>query len=318
MKLEDIGFYTLTDERAKNTSIFTSLKRCELIITNRCNFKCLYCKGRNDKLEDISFYEAARILQYWIKEKLQNIRFSGGEPTLYPQLSKLIKVAKKGNIERIAISTNGSNTLEYYKHLINCGVNDFSISLDACCASVGNMMSGNNLDWNNIIRNIEELSKLVYVTLGIVFTKETSKKLIDVINFGSSLGVADIRIISSTQYNGNTFGLESLKSELLDKHPILKYRVTNFLNKRNVREIFPENERYCWLMLDDMVVKNSFHYPCVIYMRERGLPIGTISKTTRINRLKWMVQTDTYKNPICKNNCLDICIDYNDKVRELL
>jgi len=45
MKLEDIGFYTLSDERAKNTSINTSLKRCEILITDKCNLKCPYCRG---------------------------------------------------------------------------------------------------------------------------------------------------------------------------------------------------------------------------------------------------------------------------------
>ena len=45
MKLEDIGFYTLSDERAQNISINSPLMRCELIVTSRCNFRCPYCRG---------------------------------------------------------------------------------------------------------------------------------------------------------------------------------------------------------------------------------------------------------------------------------
>ena len=41
MKLEEIGFYTLSDERVKNTSQFSDLMRCELILTGACNFKCV-------------------------------------------------------------------------------------------------------------------------------------------------------------------------------------------------------------------------------------------------------------------------------------
>ena len=44
MKLENIGFYTLSDERAKNSSATSPLMRNELIITSLCNFKCLYCR----------------------------------------------------------------------------------------------------------------------------------------------------------------------------------------------------------------------------------------------------------------------------------
>lgn len=36
--LKNIGFYTLSDERAKNTSVTSQMKRCEMIITEYCNF----------------------------------------------------------------------------------------------------------------------------------------------------------------------------------------------------------------------------------------------------------------------------------------
>lgn len=50
MKLEDIGFYTLFDERAKNVSWNSDLQRCELILTDKCNFKCVYCRGIKKEL----------------------------------------------------------------------------------------------------------------------------------------------------------------------------------------------------------------------------------------------------------------------------
>jgi hypothetical protein len=39
MELEKIGFYTLSDERAENVTHETPLQRCELILTEDCNFK---------------------------------------------------------------------------------------------------------------------------------------------------------------------------------------------------------------------------------------------------------------------------------------
>ena len=48
MKLEDIGFYTLTDERAANTCKDSRLSRCELILTDVCNFKCPYCDKKSN------------------------------------------------------------------------------------------------------------------------------------------------------------------------------------------------------------------------------------------------------------------------------
>ena len=36
MNLKNIGFYTLTDDRAKNTSATSPMYRCEMIVTDRC------------------------------------------------------------------------------------------------------------------------------------------------------------------------------------------------------------------------------------------------------------------------------------------
>lgn len=42
MDLKEIGFYTLLDERVLNTSETSQMKRCEMIITEYCNFRCPY------------------------------------------------------------------------------------------------------------------------------------------------------------------------------------------------------------------------------------------------------------------------------------
>jgi cyclic pyranopterin phosphate synthase len=91
---------------------------------------------------DIPFRHASSIIQGWCDHNLKNIRFSGGEPTLYPALLDLVKMSKEGGIERIALSTNGSASFSKYQKLIDAGVNDFSISLDACCSSTGSIWPG--------------------------------------------------------------------------------------------------------------------------------------------------------------------------------
>jgi len=91
-KLEDIGFYTLEDGRAKNTSISSPLWRCELLLTSRCNFKCPYCRGVKDDFSgDLSLGDAKHVVDLWADGGLRNVRFSGGEPTVWKPLPELIK-----------------------------------------------------------------------------------------------------------------------------------------------------------------------------------------------------------------------------------
>ena len=43
--LRSIGFYSLSDRRAEEVSSTSQMERCELIITEDCNFSCPYCRG---------------------------------------------------------------------------------------------------------------------------------------------------------------------------------------------------------------------------------------------------------------------------------
>lgn len=321
MKLEEIGFYTLSDKRAENVSIISDLQRCELILTDVCNFKCPYCRGvKNDFKKTLTLKEAENIVDLWASNGLKNIRFSGGEPTLWPELVKLIEYTKnKKSIKHIAISTNGSSDIKLYRRLVKFGVNDFSISLDACCSSMAKTMSGKNIDFNIITNNIKELSNFVYVTVGVVLTDKNISQINDIIKFSESLGVSDIRIIPSAQYDKRLS--VNITDDILQKYPILNYRINNIKNNRHVRGMQYSDSRFCHLVLDDMAVIGDYHFPCIIYLREQGEPIGSIIgktiKEIRKERYDWMVSHDCYKDNICFKNCLDVCVDYNNRVSEL-
>lgn len=323
MKLEDIGFYTLNDHRAENVTTKTDLWRCEVLLTDKCNFKCPYCRGSNEYTKGtLSFEDAKHVVDLWENNNLKNIRFSGGEPTVLDYLPKLVKYTKEKGIERIAISTNGSADSELYKKLVENGANDFSISLDACCSSTGDIMAGGiSGAWRKVKNNIKILSKLTYVTVGVVLTDYNFNELANIIMFASNLGVSDIRIISAAQWN-NEEKFKKLfdNKDILTKYPILKYRIENFRNERNVRGIKDTDSNICGLALDDMVIANNNHFPCVIAMREGAKPIGTIKNKTiediRQERKEWLLNHNTHCCKICKNNCLDVCVDYNNKVRD--
>ena len=307
-KLEDIGFYTLSNARARNASWSSPMWRCELILTDKCNFNCPYCRGPKDEWKGTLPLESAqRILKLWTDDGLRNIRFSGGEPLLYNGLTTLVKQARDSGVRRIAVSTNGSFPLHKYYDLIKMGVNDFSISLDSCCSSGCRRMSGGEDAFYIISENIRALSKVCYITVGIVLNDDNSAMAGTTIKYASTLGAADIRIISAAQDTEALFRileqLRALPSSLLEKHPILKYRVANILDKnRNVRGFCDSDAHRCHLLKDDMIVAGGHHYPCVIYMREHGEAIGEVGEDMRIARHQFFLKHDPHNDPICKAN----------------
>lgn len=318
MALEDIGFYTLSDERARNIGRNSPLWRCELILTERCNFKCLYCRGiREDCQGDMPLEKAYEIIKFWVNEGLKNIRFSGGEPTVYKHLNTLVAYANALGVERIAVSTNGFASHQYYANLVSSVVNDFSISLDACCSSTGELMCGGiKKAWERVTENIKLLSKLTYVTVGIVITDDNLRECENTIRFAHDLGVADIRVISAAQANMIKTGISSTPIEILNAHPILNYRARNSNNEIPMRGLNEHDCRTCHLVKDDMAVAGNYHFPCIIYLREGGKAIGDVGPNMRDERVIWAEAHDCLEDPICKNNCLDVCRDFNNTIEK--
>lgn len=319
MKLEDIGFYTLRDERAETVSPTSAMQRCEVLITGACNFKCPYCRGPrkgsegHEKLEHV-----IKIIDLWADDGLVNIRLSGGEPTTHPKLVDMVAHAKARGIKRIAISTNGSLKPQLYRDLIEAGANDFSISLDACCADGGDEMAGVDGSFGQVVENIKMISALTYVTVGVVVNENNVDDVGKIVRFAHDLGVADIRVISAAQYNTLLEGVTNIDQDIIDAHPILRYRVENTKAGRNVRGLQEGDAKTCYLAMDDSVIVGDNHYPCVIHMRERGKPIGKVGPNMRAERIAWMENHNTHEDPVCKKNCLDVCIDYNNKVRDCI
>jgi molybdenum cofactor biosynthesis enzyme MoaA len=312
--LNKIGFYTLTDERAKTASNVSPMMRCEMILTNKCNFHCLYCRGLSGEANKVlSKEEIVEGLGYWIRDGLKNVRFSGGEPLLHKNLVEAVDFCSNNGVNRVAVSSNGSLPVKKYNALLDAGANDFSISLDACCSADGDIMAGVAGKWEKVIENIKYLSTKTYVSVGIVVTNDNIERVCDTILFAHELGAADIRVIPAAQFTRkNTQSLSNIPEYVLNAHPILKYRVNRALLGHSVRGISKTDSHRCYLVLDDSVIAGNNHYPCVIYMREMGAPIGKVGKNMRTERAIWSAIHNSYENAICRNNCLDVCIDYNN------
>lgn len=309
VELNKIGFYTLSKSRIKSLIRLGNRKpihRLEYVVTKKCNFSCAYCRGVG---EEITFDK----LRYDILMAgfVVNARISGGEPTTIPWLIDAVCLLKSRVTGRVAISTNGSADYSLYDRLIKSGVSDFSISLDGCCASEIDKASGVGGYAEKIISNIKKISRRTYCTVGIVITDENINNQTKIIDFAKTLGVSDIRVISSAQKNNNA------PIEGDSKYPILSYRANNMASGKQLRGLIDSDTHKCPLVLDDMACMGGRHYPCIIYMREGGKSIGEVDSSFREQRRQWFENTDTHHDKICKNNCLDVCRDYNNACNEM-
>ena len=293
MTLDDIGFYTLTDRRAKVASHTSLLTRCELVLTDR--------RGDMDK------QLAHQIVVEWISRGLGAIRFSGGEPTLWEGLLQLVERAKAGGVGRIALSTNGSASWDTYEALLGAGVDDFSISLDACCAKTAT--------WAHVVDIIARLAAETYTTVGITLGQTNVAEAAETVHLAHVLGVDDIRVIPlETEGFVHCDELAKDLHDIIEDHPILKYRLRRLESHGSIRGLLATDTDRCPLVLDDCAVAGSWHFPCIIYLRKGGDPIGPVADSGWRHLRRWWAEGhSTQSDEICRSQCLDVCVDYNNR-----
>ena len=80
-------------------------------ITSACNLDCPICYtvNKNDAAHRLSREDMGLILKHLLDdhEELDIINFTGGEPTLHPELPEFLEMCREAGIERLTISTNG-------------------------------------------------------------------------------------------------------------------------------------------------------------------------------------------------------------------
>jgi cyclic pyranopterin phosphate synthase len=109
-----------------------------LSVTDRCNFRCLYCMPDED-VEHVdrdtllTFEEAGRLARVLAQMGVDRIRLTGGEPTVrrgFLELVKEIAAAKAHGLRDLAMTTNGWNLAEIGPALRQAGLDRVNISLD--------------------------------------------------------------------------------------------------------------------------------------------------------------------------------------------
>ncbi|MCU0635731.1 MAG: GTP 3',8-cyclase MoaA [Gemmatimonadaceae bacterium] len=106
-------------------------------VTDRCNFRCQYCMPEAGlpwlpKAEILSYEEITAIVAELAPLGLRRLRLTGGEPTIRPQLARLVAMLRAvPGIEDIALSTNGVRLPALADELAAAGLDRVNMSVDS-------------------------------------------------------------------------------------------------------------------------------------------------------------------------------------------
>ena len=134
-----------------------TLRDLRVSVTDRCNFRCLYClpeteaaqnfyRGRWANLPQsapitrqwqprssiLAFEEIERVVRILVDLGIQKVRLTGGEPLLRQQLENLVeRLARISGVTDLAMTSNGFLFLQKGKALRDAGLTRISFSLDS-------------------------------------------------------------------------------------------------------------------------------------------------------------------------------------------
>src|SRR5689334_1192338 len=123
----------LVDTRAR------SMHDLRISVTDRCNFRCVYCMPREMFGADhpflpysaiLTFEEITRLARIFVELGVQKIRLTGGEPLVRRELHRLVAMLSELSAE-VTLTTNGSLLAKHAKSLKEAGLKRVTVSLDS-------------------------------------------------------------------------------------------------------------------------------------------------------------------------------------------
>jgi cyclic pyranopterin phosphate synthase len=140
------------------------LRDLRISVTDRCNFRCVYCMPREVFGRDYAFLERAALLTFEEIERLarvfaghgvEKIRLTGGEPLLRRDLERLIaKLAAIPGLD-LTLTTNGSLLARKAQLLADAGLRRVTVSLDSLDDEVFRAMNDADFPVERVLEGIE-------------------------------------------------------------------------------------------------------------------------------------------------------------------
>jgi cyclic pyranopterin phosphate synthase len=133
-------------------------------ITDRCNFRCVYCMpktvfGRDypflPRVDLLSFEEIARLARLFAARGVQKIRLTGGEPLLRHGVENLIRLLATIPDLEVTLTTNGSLLAQKAAALATAGLQRVTVSLDALDDATFKRMNDADYPVSKVLDGIE-------------------------------------------------------------------------------------------------------------------------------------------------------------------
>jgi len=140
------------------------LRDLRISVTDRCNFRCVYCMPKEvfgheyrflPRAELLTFEEIERLARIFCGHGVQKIRLTGGEPLVRRDLERLVaRLASLPGID-LTLTTNGSLLADKAQALADAGLERVTVSLDSLDDDVFRTMNDVDFPVTRVLEGID-------------------------------------------------------------------------------------------------------------------------------------------------------------------
>lgn len=335
------------------------IHRVTIFVTYRCNLDCPYCKtiarspeelaerpqkGRSHDLA--SFAELLDSLQGGppahrtgsegelrpLGPSLRHLHFTGGEAALSRDLPAMLALARSRGVERLSLTSNGTLPVERYRALVEAGLDELRLSLDADNALLGQELTGRSRAWERTVATARALGedRSFYFILNAVVAKANRSRVADLVAFLLTLRPDDIKLITSVDEKEELGDFPGAREQLLaieallapypaEAFPLLRRKLGTVFSPEAIGLTSGGEDWRCYIPLTERTVDRTHYYPCSVYLRENGAPLGELTDSPDVQRARtarFVREGDCQRDPICRRYCLHCTRAFNDRANE--
>jgi len=130
-------------------------------VTDRCNYKCVYCRTGNEGAQyaELPIADYLRIVRIFVGLGIEKVRLTGGEPLLRKGLADLIRELAQlrtiaGEKLDLALTTNGHLLEDQAGKLKDAGLTRITVSMDAVDAATFERITRVPGSFDRVLRSI--------------------------------------------------------------------------------------------------------------------------------------------------------------------